>query len=182
MLCPNCIPWRPSKLKSWQCGCWSPRVTLIPVAENQQWETFLCKPKGAQAAWEGEQKTCPAPCLPLPWVLTLHSDPAGDPVSHPAHQPSWLSHQADLQPLLWCVCEGEGNWAVVNLMFLSNQVILCSWSLKGNSCFLAPLLRGHLPLCLLQLLGNRSLRRVTALQHFSTCCGGGRGSTKRAFC
>lgn len=53
-----------------------------------------------------------------------------------------------------CVKEGE-NWAVVNLMFPGNQVILCSRSLKGNSCFPAPLpscSRGHPALCLLQLL------------------------------
>lgn len=143
MLCPNSIP-SPDYCESWNPG------TGNVAAELHDWtSSWWLKPDNEKlftanqrAAWEGEQKTHPPPVWPC--VVTL----CADPVSHPTDQPPWVSHQADLQPLLKCMCEGKGNWAVVNLMFLSNQVILCSRSPKGNSCFPAPLLRGHLPLCL----------------------------------
>lgn len=185
MLCPNCIPWTDCH-KSWNPGTgnvathlhgWLSSWWLKPSSEK----LFSANQRELTQPGKGSRKHALPPSAPSadpaqwPCEVTLHLTPH---TSHPG------SHQADLQPLLKCMCEGKGNWAVVNLMFLSNQVILCSWSLKGNSCFLAPLLRGHLPLCLLQLLGNRqcSLRKVTAFQHFSKCCGGGRGSTKRALC
>lgn len=186
MLCPSCVPSTDCH-QSWNPGTGDVAADSIidshPGGWNSAMRNFSLQSKqAAPTAWEGEQKTCPPLCLPLSWacMVTL----CGDPVAHPTDKPSWVSHQADLQPLLKCMCEGRGNWAVVNLMFLSNQVILCSQSLKGNSCFPAPLLRGHLPLCLLQLLGNRqwSLRRFTALQHFSKCCGGGQESRKMALC
>lgn len=156
-----------------------------PGGWNSAMRNFSLQTKGSSRSLGRRAENTSSPLSapsPMCWPCTVTL--CGDPVSHPADQPSWVSHQADLRPFLKCMCEGRENWAVVNLMFLSNQVILCSPSLKGNSCFSAPLLGGHLPLCLLQLLGNRqwSLRRVTALQHFSKCCGGGQGSTKRALC
>lgn len=114
---------------------------------------------------EGEQKLHP-PLLPAAWPGTVTSHltlQMGCPES--PKQPIYgLSLSARRK-------EGE-NWAVVNLMFLSNQVILCSRSLKGNSCFSAPPLscgRGHLFLCLLQLLGCGDLRQWSRrkLQLFS---------------
>lgn len=162
------------------------RISIIdshPGGWNSAVRNFSLQTKGISHSLgrgaEDMPSTPVCPCPVIAWwpcVVTL--------CLTLAVQPSWVSHQTDLQPLLKCMCEGRGNWAVVDLMFLSNRVILCSKSLEGNSCFPAPLLRRHLPLCLLQLLGNRqwSLRRFTDLQHFSKCCGGGRGSRKRALC
>lgn len=181
MLCPKCIP-------STDCHqSWNPGTSN--VAADLHWlsswwlklsneKLFTANQRELTQPGKGSRKHALPPVCPCPepkWWPCVVTLPLTLQTSHP---------ESDLQPLLKCMCEGRENWAAVNLMFLSNQVILCSQSLKGNSCFPAPMLRGHLPLWLLQLLGNRqwSLRRFTALQHFSKCCGGGRGSRKKALC
>lgn len=123
---------------------------------------------------EGEQKIHP-PLLPAAWPGTVTSHltlQMGCPES--PKQPIYSLS------LSTCMKEGE-NWAVVNLVFLSNQVILCSRSLKGNSCFFCTPTQlwqrtpFSLPSPAPGMWGPETVesKEVTAFQHFFKCHGGG---------
>lgn len=139
-LCPSSVPstdYHPSRNPG----------TGDSAVELHDWLSFwwlkLCKEK----LFVANQRELTQPGKGWPGAVTPRLTPQMGRPESPKRPIYCLSLSA-------CVKEGE-NWAVVNLMFPGNQVILCSRSLKGNSCFPAPLpscSRGHPALCLLQLL------------------------------